>query len=245
MNIELQIKNNDDKNKDTYSPLDNEEIDEKIEQKNFDDNQINIDTKDINDTKKDTTKDEIKLEPIEIINENILKKYFDKIKLPIKKVAKKFFTGCFYCLFSSSIFLYYESLEGCEKDSLEFCLVDDKISNYVLAGIKLLVCCIIMAIVILIQILCKLTKINYVFMILPYLYFFHYYKGVDLKNHGTYNTIGFLVATPVITVFFYIIYYMLYSFYKKKFIRATTILVIFILIFSIYFVSLFISPLYF
>ena len=162
MNIELQLKNSDNKSKDTYSPLDNEEIEEKIEQKNFVDNQINIDTSDINDTKKDTTKDEIKLNPIEIINENIFKKYFDKIKLPIKKGAKKFFTGCFYCLFSTSIYLYFESLEGCEKDSLEECLVDDRISNYVRAGIKLLVCCGIMAIVILIQILFKLTKMNYI-----------------------------------------------------------------------------------
>ena len=235
MNIELQLKNSDNKSKDTYSPLDNEEIEEKIEQKNFVDNQINIDTNDINDTKKDTTKDEIKLNPIEIINENIFKKYFDKIKLPIKKGAKKFFTGCFYCLFSTSIYLYFESLEGCEKDSLEECLVDDRISNYVRAGIKLLVCCGIMAIVILIQILFKLTKMNYILMILPYLCFFHYYKGVDLKNHGTYNTMGFLIVTPCLTIYFYIIYYMFYSFYKKKFIRATIILVIFILKFSIYF----------
>ena len=53
--------------------------------------------------------------------------------------------------------LNIESLEGCEKDDLEYCLVDDEIFNYVRAGIKLLVCCGIMSIIILIQIICKLT----------------------------------------------------------------------------------------
>ena len=235
MNIELQLKNINNKSKDTYSPLSNEEIEEKNNQQNSEDNQINIDANDINDTKKDTIKEEIKLNPIQIINENIFKKFYDKIKIPIKKGTKKFLTGCFYCLFSASIYLYFESLAGCEKDSLEECLVDDRISNYVRAGIKLLVCCGIMAVILLIQILCKLTKINYILMALPYLYFFINYKGVDLKNHGTYNRIAFLLITPCIMIYFYIYYYMFYSFYKKKFIRATIILIIFILKFSTYF----------
>ena len=205
MSIEIKLKNNENKGKDTYSLLSNEKINEQINQKNFGEDEINTNT---NDTKKYLIKDETKLNLIEIKNEDVLKKYYVKIKLPflsIKKVVKIFLYGCFYLLFSTSIYLYLESLAGCEKDTLDECLVDDRISNYVMAGIKLLVCCVIMAIIILIQILCKLTRINYIFIILPYLYLFHKYKGVDLKHHGTYNTLGFLIVTliPVSTYFLF------------------------------------------
>ena len=66
------------------------------------------------------------------------------------------------------------------------------------------------------QITLKSTKVNYIIFIIPYLILFRTYSGVDLKNHGAYNSIAFIFATTFLTLFFYVIYYMFYSFYKKN-----------------------------
>ena len=145
------------------------------------------------------------------------------------------FNGLFYCLFQSSIFFYYLSLDGCKVEDLAQCLINDHISNYVYAGIKLLICCGIVSIVLLIQILFKLTKVNYIIFIVPYIVLFKLYQGVDLKNHGTYNRIAFLIAVPILTLFFYIIYYTFYSLYTKKFIRASIILSLFGIFLIVYY----------
>ena len=166
---------------------------------------------------------------------NKSKNIFQKIIISFKENIKILLTGCFYSLFASSVFLYILSLEGCKKKNIDECLVDDQIENYVYAGIKLLICCIIVSIVLLIQLILKLPKINFIIYIIPYLILFHYYKGVDLQNHGTYNTFAFLFVTPIITLYFYIIYYMFYSFCTKKFIRGLIILFLFTLKFFIYF----------
>ena len=197
-----------------YNAINVEDIEDNTEIKNKDDNQLTIET------------------DIQIMNQE---NNNNKIKSPMKKLLKKFFTGCFYCLFSTSVFLYILSLEGCQHEEIDECLVDNHIDKYVLAGVKLLICCIIVAIIILLQILLKLTKINYVIFIIPYIILFLEFQGVDLKNHGTYNMIVFLFVTPFISLYFFIIYYMFYSFYKKKFIRGSIILFLFTLKFFIYF----------
>ena len=178
---------------------------------------------------------QVKIETELELNKKQNKTTFQRIIISVKEFMNKLLFGCFYCLFATSVFLYILSLEGCKKDNLEECLIDDQIDNYVLAGIKLLICCAIVSIVILLQVLLKLTKVNYIIFVIPYIILFHNFKGVDLQNHGTYNTIAFLFVTPSITLYFYIIYYMFYSFCTKKFIRGSIILFIFTLKFFIYF----------
>ena len=178
---------------------------------------------------------QVKIESELEIDKKPNKSKFQRIIIAIKDCINKLLLGCFYCLFATSVFLYILSLEGCKKNNLDECLVDDQIDNYVMAGIKLLICCAIVSIVILLQLLLKLTKVNYIIFIIPYAILFHNFKGVDLQNHGTYNTIAFLFFTPSITLYFYIIYYMFYSFFTKKFIRGSIILFLFTLKFFIYF----------
>ena len=227
MNIELQLKNDEKKNKSEYNVLNYEETDDNNEQE---DKQLNIEM-----NQKEKNEKDIDSFPEKEVNENILSNIYKKIKIPLTEGIKNLFLGLFYCLYATSVFFYILSLEGCEKDELEFCLVDDKISNYVRAGIKLLICCGIFSLVLSIQILLKLSKVNYIIITLPYVILFNMFKGVDLKNHGTYNFIGFCVAVPFLTLLLFIIYYMLYSFYSKKYIRATIILSIFTILFIIYF----------
>ena len=231
MNIELQLKNNEKKNESEYKKINYEDLDENnISNNQEEDRQLNIEINKNEEKEKDTdlfSKKEVK--------ENILISLYKKINIPLKEGIKKLFLGLFYCLYATSVFFYILSLDGCEKDDLDFCLVDDKIENYVSAGIKLLICCGIFSLVLLIQILFELTKINYIIIITPYLILFKMFKGVDLKDHGTYNFIGFSIAVPFLILLFYIIYYMLYSFYSKKFIRASIIFSIFTLLFIIYF----------
>ena len=61
------------------------------------------------------------------------------------------------------------------------------------------------------------------------------FTGVNLKDHGTYNFIGFCLAVPVLTLLFYIIYYLLYSFYSKKYIKGIIIFSTFAILFIIYY----------
>ena len=222
MNIELQLKNTENPKKNTYKPLNNEETDENNEDKIINDDKNLIESNIIEEKE---------------IKENIIKKWYNKIKIHVIKIIKKLFKGIFYCLLTISVILYIASLEGCEKEALDECLVDDRISNYVRAGIKLLVCCGIMACLILIQILLKYTKVNYILIIIPYAYLFYNYTGVDLKNHGTYNSFAFIIVTPCLMLLFYIIYYMFYSFYNKKYIRASIIFSIFAISFIVYYSS--------
>ena len=229
MNIELQLKNGEKENKNEYKMLNIEENEEKNENRNKKDNKLKLE---IEEKEKMDKEDSIRNREM---NGNILPSNFRKIKTPLKKGLKKLFKGLFYCLFASSVWLYILSLEGCDKDDLDYCLVDDKISNYVEAGIKLLVCCGIFSLVLLIQIVLKLTKVNYIIIIVPYLILFKMFKGIDLRNHGTYNTIGFCIAVPFLYLLFYIIYYMLNSFWTKKFIRGTFIFSIFAILFIFYY----------
>ena len=225
----MQLKNSEKPNIKEYKTLNIEDIKENKDINTSDDNQIKIEMESLEKIEKET-----ELFEKNDNNENIIQKCY-KRNNSIKSGIKTLLIGVFYCFFQTSIFFYILSLEGCLKDDLVECLVDDGISQYVWAGIKLLISCGIFAIVLLIQILLKLSKINYIIIIVPYIVLFHHYKGVDLKNHGTYNMIGFLVAVPILTGIFYSIYYMFYSFYKKKLIRATIILSIYSFFFIMYF----------
>ena len=220
----MQLKNNEDTNIKDYETLNSEDIKEDNTENNH--KKIDFETED-----KTLKKAELF---ISNITDNNKQKCYEQ-KKSLKKGLKQLLNGIFYCLFQSSIYFYYVSLEGCKSDELSECLVNEQISNYVFAGIELVICCSLFSIVLLIQILLKLTKLNYIIFIIPYIILFKLYHGVDLKNHGTYNSIAFLVVVPILTLFFYIIYYTFYSLYTKKFIRATIILSIFGIFFIIYF----------
>ena len=226
MNIKIQLKNSDNPNIKGYKTLN---IEENKESSDFEGNKIKREM----ESQEKIEKEEAFFKKI-ISEENIIQKY-NKQKNTIKSRIKTLLLGLFYCFYLTSIFFYIKSLEGCLKDDLVECLVDDAIAKYVFAGIKLLICCGIFSIVVLIQVLLTLTKINYIIIIVPYIILFIHYKGVDLKNHGTYNMIAFLVVVPILTGLFYSIYYMFYSFYKKKLIRATIILSIYSFFFIMYF----------
>ena len=231
MNIELQLKNDEKKNKSEYSVLNSEEqVENKDSNEQEEQEKLNIGT-----NQKEKFEKDIDLFTKKEVNENIFISLYEKIKSPLLEGFKKLLHGLFYCLYASSVFFYILSLEGCEKDDLEFCLVDDKISNYVRAGIKLVICCGIFSVVILIQILLKLSKVNYIIIITPYIILFKMFTGVNLKDHGTYNFIGFCLAVPVLTLLFYIIYYLFYSFYSKKYIKGIIIFSTFAILFIIYY----------
>ena len=207
MNIELQQKNIENPKKEGYEFIKTTENEENKEENNIQDNEIeqrNLQEKTENE------------EFFDVKNENILQKNYNKIKTPLKKGIKKYLRGIYYIIYAASLHFYILGLDGCKCDNLEECLINDQISNYVFAGINLLISSGIFSFVILIQILMKLTKVNYIIFFTPYIILFRMFTGVDLRNHGTYNTIGFLVAVPVLTLIFYIIYYLFYSIYKKN-----------------------------
>ena len=112
-----------------------------------------------------------------------------------------------------SFYLYKKSLKGCELDE-SACLEAANIKKFYKYGYKLLLCSSIVGFILLL-IFYNLISI---FVQLPFLsiyaYYFYTYQGVDLRNHGIYNSI-LLTITSFLFFLFYLYTFKLCKFFKK------------------------------
>ena len=93
-----------------------------------------------------------------------------------------------------SISLYLSSLGGCNKEEY-FCLSDFKSLNYLYQKATECVISSVLTTIIIILVVHKL--IHYLFIIpviLIYLILFNVYKGYDLANHSSYNSLVFIIV---------------------------------------------------
>ena len=144
MNIKIQLKNSDNPNIKGYKTLN---IEENKESNDFEGNKIKREM----ESQEKIEKEEAFFKKI-ISEEYIIQKY-NKQKNTIKSRIKTLLLGLFYCFYLTSIFFYIKSLEGCLKDDLVECLVDDAIAKYVFAG--------------------NLSHFSYYFLIFSYKYYLY------------------------------------------------------------------------
>ena len=96
----------------------------------------------------------------------------------LKEYSNKIITKYFvvYMLFILSISLYLKSLKGC-TGSFEECQSSEYLYFYLIQGIYVLISCIIFILLILLNHIMKLNKINYLFFVSIYFIIFSSFTG--------------------------------------------------------------------
>ena len=163
-----------------------------------------------------------------LINIYWLKKY-------IQKKKKSCLNSFVYILFCISIYFYTLSLKGCFL-TFNQCASSEKLPEYFHLGYLLVFSCTVFGFLISIQIISRLSFINYFIFFLSYFGIFSFTQGTDFAHHGTYNSIIFILFLPFFSIIFYLIYLtlsFLFNLYIKKFIIS--------ILFFLYIIASFIS----
>ena len=164
-----------------------------------------------------------------LINIYWLKKY-------IQKKKKSCLNSFVYILFCISIYFYTLSLKGCFL-TFNQCASSEKLPEYFHLGYLLVFSCTVFGFLISIQIISRLSFINYFIFFLSYFGIFSFTQGTDFAHHGTYNSIIFILFFPFFSIFFYVIYLTLY-FLFNLYIKKLLISILFFLYAIITFISL-------
>ena len=158
------------------------------------------------------------------------------IRKSIKKFKKSDLNVVVYSLFLVSVIFYLISLKGCFL-SIKECSTSEKIKTYYRLGVCLIISSILFGIIIFVQIIAKLRKINNLIFFLIFFIIFLLTQGTDFAHHGTYNSIIFTLFFPIFSIFSYIIYLILYFCYNYE-IKRLLIIFTCCLLFIIFFFSI-------
>ena len=131
-------------------------------------------------------------------------------------------------LMSISFYLYKKSLKGCELEESE-CLEAANIQKFYKHGYKLLLCSFIVAYILLLMLYNLISIYIEIPFLCVYLYFFINYQGVDLRNHGVYNSILLTIVSFLIFFLYLYLYKLLKSLFKLKIKRFLFLLLSFVL----------------
>ena len=115
-------------------------------------------------------------------------------------------------LFFSAYCLYFLSLEGC-YEGVDLC--PRRMNWIVLKVSELIISCIILTSMILLILHKKLSKLNFLHIIIIFSFFFLYSHGLDFHDHGLFNII-FYYALMAILIVFILPFNLLFFFFKKK-----------------------------
>ena len=115
-----------------------------------------------------------------------------------------------------SFYLYKKSLKGCELEE-SVCLEASNIKKFYKYGYKLLLCSFIVGFILLLIFYNLISIFIQIPFLCVYIYFFYSYQGVDLKNHGIYNSILLTIVSFIIFLLYLYIYKLFKNIYKHKF----------------------------
>ena len=172
-------------------------------------------------------------------DENIMKnaKKIYLIKSKKEKLESKILSKYIPIIFlmSISFYLYKKSLKGCEFEE-SVCLEAANIKKFYKYGYKLLLCSFIVGFILLLMLYNLISIFIQIPFLLVYIYYFYTYQGVDLKNHGVYNSILLTIVSFLIFLLYLYLYKLFKSFFKLKIKRFIFLLTSFILpLFLIYY----------
>ena len=114
-----------------------------------------------------------------------------------------------------SFYLYIKSLKGCELEESE-CLEASNIKKFYKHGYKLFLCSVIVGFILLLMFYNLISIFVEIPFLLIYVYFFLTYQGVDLKNHGVYNSILLTIVSFILFLLYLYLYKLFKSLYKLK-----------------------------
>ena len=171
---------------------------------------------------KDVDKKEIKTyevsiqtDDVENIYKNAKKVYLIKPKIDRfdSIILSKYLPIIFLMLIS--FYLYKKSLKGCEFEE-SVCLEASNIKKFYKYGFKLFLCCLIVGFIFLLMIYNLISIFIGIPFLFVYIYFFYTYQGVDLRNHGNYNSILLTVVSFLVLLVYLYLYKLFKSLYRLK-----------------------------
>ena len=181
-----------------------------------------------------TTESSTQTEDDDSIFKNYKKAYIIRRKEKLEStILSKYIPIIYLMLISFS--LYQKSLKGCDFDE-STCLEADNIKKFYKHGFKLFQCSLIVGFILLLIFYNLISIFIQIPFIATYAYYFYTYQGVDLKNHGIYNSILLTIVSFIIFLC-YLYFFKLFKFLYKHKIRQFFLLLLSLLspLFIIYY----------
>ena len=181
-----------------------------------------------------TTESSTQTEDDDSIFKNYKKAYIIRRKEKLESIILSKYIPIIY-LMLISVSLYQKSLKGCDFDE-STCLEADNIKKFYKHGFKLFQCSLIVGFILLLIFYNLISIFIQIPFIATYAYYFYTYQGVDLKNHGIYNSILLTIVSFIIFLC-YLYFFKLFKFLYKHKIRQFFLLLLSLLspLFIIYY----------
>lgn len=181
-----------------------------------------------------TTESSTQTEDDDSIYKNYKKAYIIRRKEKLESIILSKYIPIIY-LMLISFSLYQKSLKGCDFDE-STCLEADNIKKFYKHGFKLFQCSLIVGFILLLIFYNLISIFIQIPFIATYAYYFYTYQGVDLKNHGIYNSILLTIVSFIIFLC-YLYFFKLFKFLYKHKIRQFFLLLLSLLspLFIIYY----------
>ena len=181
-----------------------------------------------------TTESSTQTEDDDSIYKSYKKAYIIRRKEKLESIILSKYIPIIY-LMLISVSLYQKSLKGCDFDE-STCLEADNIKKFYKHGFKLFQCSLIVGFILLLIFYNLISIFIQIPFIATYAYYFYTYQGVDLKNHGIYNSILLTIVSFIIFLC-YLYFFKLFKFLYKHKIRQFFLLLLSLLspLFIIYY----------
>ena len=181
-----------------------------------------------------TTESSTQTEDDDSIYKSYKKAYIIRRKEKLESIILSKYIPIIY-LMLISFSLYQKSLKGCDFDE-STCLEADNIKKFYKHGFKLFQCSLIVGFILLLIFYNLISIFIQIPFIATYAYYFYTYQGVDLKNHGIYNSILLTIVSFIIFLC-YLYFFKLFKFLYKHKIRQFFLLLLSLLspLFIIYY----------
>ena len=181
-----------------------------------------------------TTESSTQTEDDDSIYKNYKKAFIIRRKEKLESIILSKYIPIIY-LMLISFSLYQKSLKGCDFDE-STCLEADNIKKFYKHGFKLFQCSLIVGFILLLIFYNLISIFIQIPFIATYAYYFYTYQGVDLKNHGIYNSILLTIVSFIIFLC-YLYFFKLFKFLYKHKIRQFFLLLLSLLspLFIIYY----------
>ena len=163
---------------------------------------------------------------LNIDNEINNNSYFSKIKIILNKICKpKIYLPIIFLI---SLIFYYLSLIGCNKREQE-CLTTLGTNFFIQRTFLLIFSSFFTSIIISLSINKIISYKPTIYILVFYIVNFLYFKGMDLKDHGTFNTLGYIIFTPIFLFINQIIKFCYINYKRKLYIQNLIIFIIIII----------------
>ena len=136
-----------------------------------------------------------------------------------------------------SLYIYYESLEGCVGTQIE-CLKIMTLSKFYRIFYQVMICAFYINIVLILAFFKKISLISIIYPLITFIFFYLIDNGSNLAHHGRYNFFAFCFFLMIFFIFSLILIYIMIIFKKGK--KRLFYLIIFSILFMSFIIFIYI-----